>query len=318
MIFKILISNYWEIFSRSYQDYANWLWQQITFSSEPWYYNYFWMLTIVSGLFILLEAFRPWRKNQPVLRKDFWLDFFYMYFNFFLFSLLIFEAGANVVVNFFQDFQQWIGLDFISLVDVMAWPVVLQLGVYFILRDFIQWNTHRLLHRVPFLWNYHKVHHSVKEMGFAAHLRFHWMENVVYGTIQYLPLAMIGFNLDHAFFVFFLTTFIGHWNHTNFTLNIGPLKYFFNNPEMHIWHHAKDLPEDRKYGVNYGLSLSVWDYLFGTNYIPHNGRDIELGFPDDEEFPEDFARQNLYGFGVVEKGEEKDDKGNIQEVKSGD
>jgi sterol desaturase/sphingolipid hydroxylase (fatty acid hydroxylase superfamily) len=292
------MNNYWQLIKNSYQGYTQWFIDQITFQSQPWYYNYFWMLTIVSLIFILLEAAKPWRKDQPVLRKDFWLDFFYMYFNFFLFSLVIYEAGSNVVVNLFRDLQQAIGVDLIGVINVAGWPVAVQLIVYFILRDFIQWNTHILLHKIPFLWNFHKVHHSVKEMGFAAHLRFHWMENVVYGTIQYLPLAMIGFNLDHAFFVYMFTTVIGHWNHTNFTINIGPLKYLFNNPEMHIWHHAKHLPADRMTGVNFGLTLSIWDYIFGTNYIPYNGRDIELGFAGDEEFPKDFAHQNLYGFGM--------------------
>ncbi len=292
------MNNYWQLITDSYRGYTQWFIDQITFQSQPWYYNYFWMLTIVSLIFILLEAAKPWRKDQPVLRKDFWLDFFYMYFNFFLFSLVIYEAGSNVVVNLFRDLQHAIGIDLIGVVNVAGWPVAVQLIVYFILRDFIQWNTHILLHKVPFLWNFHKVHHSVKEMGFAAHLRFHWMENVVYGTIQYLPLAMIGFNLDHAFFVYMFTTVIGHWNHTNFTINIGPLKYLFNNPEMHIWHHAKHLPAERMTGVNFGLTLSIWDYIFGTNYIPYNGRDIELGFAGDEEFPKDFAHQNLYGFGM--------------------
>ncbi len=292
------MNNYWQLITDSYRGYTQWFIDQITFQSQPWYYNYFWMLTIVSLIFILLEAAKPWRKDQPVLRKDFWLDFFYMYFNFFLFSLVIYEAGSNVVVNLFRDLQHAIGVDLIGVVNVAGWPVAVQLIVYFILRDFIQWNTHILLHKVPFLWNFHKVHHSVKEMGFAAHLRFHWMENVVYGTIQYLPLAMIGFNLDHAFFVYMFTTVIGHWNHTNFTINIGPLKYLFNNPEMHIWHHAKHLPAERLTGVNFGLTLSIWDYIFGTNYIPYNGRDIELGFAGDEEFPKDFAHQNLYGFGM--------------------
>ena len=45
---------------------------------------------------------------------------------------------------------------------------------------------------------------------------------------------------------------------------------------------AKVLPKHVKYGVNYGLTLSVWDYLFGTNHIPEDGRDIELGFDGDE------------------------------------
>mgnify|MGYP001793616594 FL=1 len=65
---------------------------------------------------------------------------------------------------------------------------------------------------------------------------------------------------------------------------------------MHIWHHAYDLPKEKRYGVNFGISLSLWDYLFKTNYIPYEGRDIKLGFPGVEKFPKNFASQNLYGF----------------------
>ena len=66
---------------------------------------------------------------------------------------------------------------------------------------------------------------------------------------------------------------------------------------MHIWHHAMDLPEDRKYGVNFGITLSLWDYLFKTSYLPRSGRDIRLGFKGIEKFPKNFIGQNLYGFG---------------------
>jgi len=64
---------------------------------------------------------------------------------------------------------------------------------------------------------------------------------------------------------------------------------------MHIWHHAYDIPEDRHYGVNFGITLSIWDYIFRTDYIPYDGRDIRLGFPGVEEFPHDFVGQNLHG-----------------------
>ena len=52
-----------------------------------------------------------------------------------------------------------------------------------------------------------------------------------------------------------------------------------------------------KFGVNFGLTLSVWDYLFKTNYIPSNGRDIELGFENDENFPNNFIKQEIYPIG---------------------
>jgi hypothetical protein len=42
------------------------------------------------------------------------------------------------------------------------------------------------------------------------------------------------------------------------------------------------------------FSLSVWDYIFKTNYIPKDGRDIELGFNDENEFPHDFIKQEFY------------------------
>ena len=46
--------------------------------------------------------------------------------------------------------------------------------------------------------------------------------------------------------------------------------------QMHIWHHARTMPDSHRYGINFGLSLSCWDYLFGTAHIPHDGRDVEL------------------------------------------
>jgi len=52
-----------------------------------------------------------------------------------------------------------------------------------------------------------------------------------------------------------------------------------------------------KFGVNFGLTLSIWDYLFKTNYIPSTGRDIELGFNNDENFPKGFIDQEIYPLG---------------------
>ena len=87
-----------------------------------------------------------------------------------------------------------------------------------------------------------------------------------------------------------------HFNHSNFSFDLGPFKYIFNNPAMHIWHHAYEMPEGRKYGINFGISLSLWDYLFGTAVIPYSGRDINLGFPGIETFPKKFLSQVLHGF----------------------
>ena len=286
------MGRYWQTFIDGYTGYAKYFWTEIT---RPGLHNYFYWLIGLSLLFFALELLHPWRQNQKRFRKDFWLDAFYMFFNYFLFSLVVYNAASGVVVQLFNDLLGLLGITNLVAVEIDSWPVWAQLGTLFLLRDFVQWNIHRLLHRVPFLWEFHKVHHSVEEMGFAAHLRYHWAENVVYRTLEYLPLALIGFGIDDFFWVYLFTLAVGHFNHSNFTIPLGPLKYILNNPRMHIWHHARELPENARYGVNFGITLSLWDYLFGSDYIPSDGRDIELGFHGDEDFPAGFAGQNLHG-----------------------
>ncbi len=332
-----------QVFIEGYKGYAQYLWKEIT---NPSWHNYFYALTTISVLFFILELLKPWRKRQPIFRRDFWLDVGYMYFNFFIFSLIIYKAGSDVFVVLTRDIVSEIfNVDLATFNPLHTLPLWLILIIGFVLRDFIQWWTHRLLHRSKWLWQFHKVHHSVKQMGFAAHLRYHWMETIVYRTIEYLPLALIGYGLTDFFIIHIVSIIIGHYNHSNLQIShriiagallafvgiligsngleislvqdptlatalisgiIGFLvgyfifgkayKFVFNSPEMHIWHHAKHLPSDKVYGVNFGLSLSIWDYLFKTAYIPHDGRDIELGFPEDTYFPSTFLKQVLYGF----------------------
>ena len=215
------MGKYWDLFVQGYGDYANYLWQEIVFGYgyKPWWENYLYWLLLVSGFFLVLEWMRPWREKQPKFRKDFWLDFFYMFFNFFIFSLIIFNSASMVFVSLFNDFFGWFGIANLVAIKVNTLSLWVQLLVLFLVRDFVQWNIHRLLHRSPRLWEFHKVHHSVEEMGFAAQMRYHWMENIVYNSLQYIPIAMIGFGIDDFFFVYMLGFTIGHFNHANITVD---------------------------------------------------------------------------------------------------
>jgi len=291
------MERYIDIFLRSFSEYWDYLRNEVlfTYTYKPWWENYFYWLILLSVIVWGIELLAPWRKGQKAVRKDFWLDMFYMFFNFFLVSLIGFNAISNVAVELFSDFLGLFGVNNLVAIEVSSWPILAQFGLMFVLADFIQWNVHRLLHAVPRLWEFHKVHHSVKEMGFAAHLRFHWMETIVYKSIQYIPLAMIGFGLQDFFIMHMFTLLIGHLNHANLNLDYGPLRYILNNPKMHIWHHAKEMPIGYPNGINFGISLSLWDYVFGTAVIPSDGRDIELGFDGDEKFPQGFGGQFVHG-----------------------
>ncbi len=284
---------YWlELVVGAYSGYFNYLLNELL---QPRWHNYFYWLLGLSIFVWILEVALPWRTTQAPIRKDFWLDGFYMFFNFFLFSLIGYNAVSMVGVELFNQFLKIFGITNLVAFEVSNLPRWGQFLLMFVIADFIQWNIHRLLHRVPWLWEFHKVHHSVEEMGFAAHLRFHWMETVVYKTLQYIPLAMIGFGIADFFINHIVSVAIGHLNHANLKLTYGPLKYILNNPVMHLWHHAKDLPKG-SYGVNYGLSLSLWDYLFGTAYILTEDGNTELGFENVENFPKGFIAQAKYPF----------------------
>jgi len=333
------MEKYWDIFTNAYSGYASYLYNEIT---NPSLKNYFYWLIAVSLFFLALEVIIPWRKKQPVMRKDFWLDAFYMFFNFFIFSLIIYNAASEVVVNLFNDGISLLtgGFNLQAANPMNSWPLWAVLIVGFLVRDFVQWWIHRLLHRFEFLWQFHKVHHSVEEMGFAAHLRYHWMENIVYRTLEYIPLALLGIGLYDFFIIHIFTLAWGHYNHSNISVSgkvtggivaaliglivtnnlldvnlmiesgivvksavfiglilfgvfaLGPfMKKLFNSPEMHIWHHSYKLPEGRSYGINFGLTLAIWDYIFKTASIPYEGRDIRLGFPNIEDFPKNFIGQ---------------------------
>ncbi|MEE9439146.1 MAG: sterol desaturase family protein [Saprospiraceae bacterium] len=334
--------HYIDLFINGYSGYAEYLWKDIT---HPSIRSYFYWLIGISLFFFMLEVLIPWRKKQSIIRKDFWLDAFYMFFNFFLFSLIIYNAASDVVVNLFNDGILSIsGFDLSKSNPMQYWPAWSILIVGFLLRDFVQWWVHRLLHFSSRLWNFHKVHHSVEEMGFAAHLRYHWMENVIYRTIEYIPLALMGIGLHDFFIIHIFTVAWGHYNHSNISIGgkvsgavlggligvifafglfdltvfsdvsfimsiaiifggvllgafvLGPIMpKLFNSPEMHLWHHAHDLPKEQQTGINFGITLAIWDYIFGTDYIPDNSGDIKLGFPGVDEFPEGFIGQSTYG-----------------------
>jgi len=288
------MEKYVTAFINEFTSTLNWTLDSILFK-VPWYNNYFWGLIVISLVVWLLEIIFPWRKNQSSIRKDFWMDGFYMFFNFFIFSILI-SGDYKALGLLFNE----IGITTKSLAvfNISNWPIGFQLVVFFVFLDFVQWLTHVLLHKYEVLWRFHKVHHSVKEMGFAAHLRYHWMENILYKPLKTLGVMVLGgFEPEQAYIVHFIAITIGHLNHANIRITWGPFKYILNNSVMHLYHHMKALPENKPKGINFGISLSIWDFLFKTSYVPDDNGEIELGFSNEENFPKGFFSQLFTGFG---------------------
>lgn len=263
--------------------------QQIT---HPGWGNFFWLLVAASIVVFLLEVARPWRRNQQLARPEIGQDIFYMFFNMFLFPL----AGyATLSLFLATQLQAWGFVQSLrGLVPLQLLPAWSQLVILFMARDFIQWNVHVVLHRVPFFWKLHEVHHSSETMSFPVHLRYHWAENVIYAIPEYFLFLMLGRSVNDLFIIYAVSLFIGHLNHANLRLPWGPLKYIFNTSELHLWHHAKEIPN--RYGINFAISLSLWDWLFRTAYNPPQAP-VSIGLADEPRFPRSFFRQLLWPFG---------------------
>lgn len=257
--------------------------------THPGWGNFFWLLVSLSIAVNILEAIFPWRKEQKLLRRELGLDVFYMFFNMFIFPLMGYALVSNMFATAIEGMS--------SVQAVRGWislrelPSFVQVLILFLVRDFLQWNIHRMLHVVPFFWKLHEVHHSAEIMSYPVHLRYHWAENIIYRVPEYLVFLLIGSNTTDVFWIYAISLFIGHLNHANLKLPWGFLKYIFNTSELHLWHHAKKVPNPS--GINFALTLSAWDWLFRTAYDPGEPP-REIGLSDEPRFPRGFFAQLLW------------------------
>jgi sterol desaturase/sphingolipid hydroxylase (fatty acid hydroxylase superfamily) len=255
--------------------------------------GYFFWLLVVSALSFGLERLFTWRTKQPVLRRDLLQDIFWLVFNGHFAGVLIAIPAARAV----EEIAALFGLVGLAEPASIAWlgaaPLAVQFVVVLVLKDFLEWSIHRLLHRVPWLWTFHKVHHSIEALDWIGSFRFHWMEIVIYRALTYLPLVILGIDGRAMLAIAVVGTLIGHLNHANIRWDWGPLRYVINSPRFHVWHHDRTLHVS--HGQNFAIIFPAWDFLFGTAYLPGDTEQPEaLGFAGDETFPRSTAARLVH------------------------
>jgi len=169
--------------------------------------------------------------------------------------------------------------------------------VQVVLFDLGYWVAHRFMHEVPLLWEFHKTHHAAEVLTPATAARAHPVEDLLqtntvasaigfgYGILFYLfgakaqPLTLLETNV--IFFVYFLTIF--HLRHSHIWLPIrGRLAYIIQSPAHHQIHHST---AEKHMGKNLGFCLSVWDWIFGTLYVPEKHEKLAFGLgPESADF----------------------------------
>lgn len=146
----------------------------------------------------------------------------------------------------------------------------LQFLFCFLALDFVRYWVHRADHRVPILWSFHRVHHSIEQLDSTSGLRMHLVDFlqltaipiVLFGVLFDVS-AFAGWVLPAALIVGIVADSIEHAN-VRFSLDSAWRRAWFrvfNTPLFHSWHHTRD---GHLRDGNYANALPLWDRLFGT------------------------------------------------------
>ena len=144
------------------------------------------------------------------------------------------------------------------------------------------------------MWRFHAVHHSAPRLYWLNAGRFHPIDSFMTFAPSYILLVVMGSGEVMLAYFGIITTIHGIFQHANIQLRLGPLNWFFSMAELHRWHHSKTLHEANH---NYGQTVSVWDWVFGTRYLPANREPPEeIGIADLPSFPMTWWAQILSPF----------------------
>ncbi|HJW40947.1 MAG TPA: sterol desaturase family protein [Rhizomicrobium sp.] len=181
----------------------------------------------------------------------------------------------------------------------------LQFVVIMTCRELGTYVAHYLLHKVPVLWSIHRTHHSAEVLTFFTSARAHPVEylhmqgfNALFagaggGLFLYLTGSVLHTApvLVLAASVIFFETF-ALAQHSHLPVSFGKLNYLFTSPVMHQVHHSA---ERRHRDRNFGTQLAIFDWLFGTLYLPRGREDYRLGL-NERELGEDNPHLRLRDF----------------------
>lgn len=177
--------------------------------------------------------------------------------------------------------------------ETLAWSFASSTLVVVVItmwRDFATYVTHLLSHKLPLLWEFHKIHHSAEVLTPVTVYRKHPVYSLfgdvvqlaivapIQGLVAFLfvgeahPLTLFGANL-----VFSIFHFVGaNLRHSHIWWSFGPLwGRVLISPAQHQIHHSK---AERHWNKNFGEVFALWDWWFGTLYLPGQTREvIEFG-----------------------------------------
>jgi lathosterol oxidase len=244
-------------------------------------------LIAYSALFIPLERLFARLPDQPVFRGSWRTDLSY-----FFVSTLFVQITTLLTLQPAMILFSWA-----SHPGVQAWvaglPFLVQFVAILFVADLTQYWVHRAFHRVPWLWRFHKIHHSAETMDWLAGSRLHLVDIAVTRGLSYVPVYVLGFAeaplFAYVVFVSIQATFI----HANLRFELRPLRGLLATPQFHHWHHAADADA---LDVNFAVHLQVLDRIFGTFHLPKGRWPRAYGLASGERVPSGYLPQLVEPF----------------------
>ncbi|MBV5339843.1 MAG: sterol desaturase family protein [Deltaproteobacteria bacterium] len=155
---------------------------------------------------------------------------------------------------------------------VHGWPELL---ASLLLLDLIIYFQHRLFHRTPLFWRFHRMHHTDLDLDVSSGIRFHPVEIALSLLIKMAAVLLLGVAPLSVLLFEILLNATSMFSHTNMRLPLGIdrwLRLFVVTPDMHRVHHSV-IP--RETDSNFGFNLPWWDRLFNTYRAqPREGHDL--------------------------------------------
>jgi sterol desaturase/sphingolipid hydroxylase (fatty acid hydroxylase superfamily) len=256
---------------------------------SSWHLGVDWLLLdllLMAVIFVPIEMVLPKNRQQSKFHEEWRTDLLY-----FVISHLFIQFFGVITQQPAKLFFGWIGLSAVQH-WVQQLPYVIELLFAFLITDLFQYAAHRFFHSHTYLWRFHSVHHSTKNMDWLAGSRTHFVDIFVTRSMTFIPLYIFGFSeITFNTYIIFMAIH-AVLIHANTRINFGFLKYIFATPQYHHWHHCED---PKYYGKNFATIFPFIDKIFGTYYLPGNTWPEGTGLRE-AHFPKGYVNQLMYPF----------------------
>lgn len=152
-----------------------------------------------------------------------------------------------------------------GLLNQVTLPASMALIAAFLLRSLASYGIHVAMHKVPWLWRLHRVHHTDTAMDVSTAIRFHPLEFVISVPVVLVATSVLGFPPLAVMIYSLVDAAMAVFSHANLRLPDRMercVRLVLVTPAMHRIHHSVSQSETDS---DYGATPSCWDRLFGTH-----------------------------------------------------